>query len=370
MPSPRATVNIILSYAPGVGKTTHILKEAQRLKQSGLDVVIGFAETRDRPETMRHLEGLEIVPGRQVVHRGITVREMDLAALIKRRPALAIIDDAAHLNPPGFSNRVRYLDILDLAEQGIPVLTTLDLLHIESLADAIRQTTQITIRKKVPDAFLIQADQVILLDLAVDELLLRWKSGKLSPLDNHSNLLKSLFTTDNLTFLRHTAMQECAEILERKSRMTTRLQRFRAAQPDNPVAPRILVCSAPPLFPCSRGLIRFAWHLADSLNTPWFLVHIPQGPTGKEPPITPLITLAEELGAEIKILKPTTDPIHPLLDFARAHGVGHILAHHTRQQKTIYAKWRHPFTQVPLQQYINEGEEFHFHLLANTGTHS
>ncbi|NGZ29360.1 MAG: hypothetical protein G8345_21050 [Magnetococcales bacterium] len=210
-------LRIFMGYAPGVGKSSRLLQEAHRLKEKKVDVVVGFIEARDRPATVALLDGLPVVEAKRVVHRNVSVREMDVAAILQRRPAVAIIDDAAHLNPPGFTNRFRYQDILEVVTSGIDVYCSLDIFQVESLLEIVVQTTGATLRKSVPDSFLIQADQVQLVELAEEILLERWQKGLLHPLEMPSHPLGKLFTPDHLTFLRLLTLREMFQLHEKKA---------------------------------------------------------------------------------------------------------------------------------------------------------
>src|SRR3989339_118152 len=174
----RGRLKIYLGFAAGVGKTVRMLKEAQALKQRGVDVVLAYIEPHGRSETADLIGDLELVPRQQFEYRGITVEEMDLDAVLARRPEIAIVDEVAHTNVPLCRNRKRYQDILEMTQAGLNVICAFNIQHLESLNNLIERTVEIPIRETVPDSLIKQADQVVTVDLAVEDLMERLKSGK------------------------------------------------------------------------------------------------------------------------------------------------------------------------------------------------
>src|SRR5215813_10861063 len=175
----RGRLKVYIGPAAGVGKTYRMLEEAHALQRRGVDVVLGFVETHDRADTAALLEGLEQVPRRRVDYRGLTVEEMDLDAVLARHPQVAVVDEIAHTNVPGSRNKKRYQDVLELLDAGINVVCAFNVQHLESLKDVVERATGVTIRETVPDSFLKQADQVVNLDLAAEDLLERLRAGKI-----------------------------------------------------------------------------------------------------------------------------------------------------------------------------------------------
>src|SRR5262245_18249452 len=206
----RGKLKIFLGAAPGVGKTYEMLQAARRRKADGVDVVIGVVETHGRKETEALLEGFETLPRRQVNYQGRILWEMDVDAILVRRPALVLVDELAHTNAPGSRHPKRYLDVEELLAAGIDVFSTLNIQHIESLNDVVAQITRIRVRETVPDRVLVAA-QVEVIDLTPDELIQRLHEGKVYVRDATQRALKHYFSPGNLTALRELALQRAAE---------------------------------------------------------------------------------------------------------------------------------------------------------------
>lgn len=198
----RGRLKIYIGFAAGVGKTYRMLEEAHALKRRGVDVVLGFIETHGRAETAALIEGLEYVPRRKVEYRGLVVEEMDLDAVIARQPQVALVDEVAHTNAPDARNRKRYQDVLDILAAGINVICAFNVQHLESLKDIVERTTGVVIRETVPDSFLKQADQIVNLDLAAEDLLDRLRAGKIYDKEKVEWALAHFFKEANLATLR------------------------------------------------------------------------------------------------------------------------------------------------------------------------
>src|SRR5882724_8323145 len=175
----RGRLKVFIGSAAGVGKTYQMLEEAHALKKRGVDVVLAFIETHGRAETAVLIEGLEVIPRRRFEYRGVAVEEMDLDAVLGRRPQVAIVDELPHTNTPGSRHKKRYQDVLELLDAGINVICAMNIQHLESLNDLVKQATEVVVRETVPDSFLKQADQVVNLDLTVEDLLDRLRAGKI-----------------------------------------------------------------------------------------------------------------------------------------------------------------------------------------------
>jgi two-component system sensor histidine kinase KdpD len=195
----RGRLKLYVGFAAGVGKTYRMLQEAHDLRRRGVDVVVGFIEPHGRPETEALLDGLEIVPRQRTDYRGVMVEEMDLNAVLRRKPQVAIVDEIPHTNAPGSSNRKRYQDVLALLDAGINVIGALNVQHLESLNGLIERVTNVAVRETVPDSFLKQADQVVNLDLAVEDLQERLRAGKIYALDKIPWALENFFKDQNLS---------------------------------------------------------------------------------------------------------------------------------------------------------------------------
>jgi two-component system sensor histidine kinase KdpD len=326
----RGRLKLYIGFAAGVGKTYRMLEEAHALKKRGVDIVIGFVETHGRADTHALIEGLEVVQRRQVEYRGVIVEEMSLNNILKRKPAVAIVDELAHTNVPGSRNRKRYQDVVELLEAGINVIGAFNVQHLESLKDVVERVTGVAIRETVPDSFLKQADQVVNLDLSVEDLQERLRAGKIYGADKVGWALEHFFKDGNLAHLRELALREVAESVERASARRPPTADAVASADRSAPGMRVMVClsSASP-----RGsiLVRKGSRLAGRLSTDWFVVFVE---TPAEAPdridseaqrhLMANTDLARELGAEVVKLQ-SSDPVHAILEFARSHSVGHVV---------------------------------------------
>src|SRR5215510_2949730 len=215
--SKRGRLKVYIGFAAGVGKTYRMLEEAHELHKRGVDVVLAFIETHGRAETAGLIEGLEVIPRRRIEYRAVGVEEMDLDAVLARRPQVAIVDEVAHTNVPGSRNNKRYQDIFEILDAGINVIAAFNVQHLESLKDLVERATGVVIRETVPDTFLKQADQVVNDDLAVEDFLEQLKAGKIYDQPNISLALTNFFKEENLSPLRELALREVAESLDRSS---------------------------------------------------------------------------------------------------------------------------------------------------------
>src|SRR5271170_706838 len=218
--SQRGRLKVYLGFGPGVGKTYRMLQEAHQLKREGINVVIGLAETHGRADTERLLEGLEIVPRRKMEYRGITIEEMDVDAILARRPQVAVVDELAHTNAPGSRNGKRYQDVQDLLAAGIHVISALNIQHLESLYNTVEQLIGVKVRERLPDSVLAEADQIINIDLSAEDLQQRLREGKIYPTERVQSSLENFFTNSNLEHLRELALRELASQIDFKRRET------------------------------------------------------------------------------------------------------------------------------------------------------
>ena len=207
----RARLRIYIGAAPGVGKTYQMLQEAHALRASGLDVVVGVVETYGRRETEAQVKDLEIVPRRKVEYRGAVLEEMDVEAIIRRRPRVCVVDELAHTNVPGSRHAKRYEDVLELLEAGIHVMTAVNIQHLETLNDAVARATGVRVRETVPDTFLDRADEVINVDVTVEELRSRLREGKIYKPEKVEQALANFFRKGNLSTLRELALRAVAD---------------------------------------------------------------------------------------------------------------------------------------------------------------
>src|SRR5271170_633459 len=216
--SQRGRLKVYLGYGPGVGKTYRMLQEAHRLKGEGIDVVVGLVETHGREETAKLIDGLELVPRRKVEYHQIIVEEMDVDAVINRHPQVAIVDELAHTNVPGSKNAKRYQDVQDILAAGIHVISALNIQHLESLYNTVEQLVGVKVRERIPDSVLAEADQIVNIDLAAEDLQQRLRDGKIYPKERIAASLENFFTNSNLEHLRELALRELASQIDFKRR--------------------------------------------------------------------------------------------------------------------------------------------------------
>src|SRR5437660_5017849 len=257
-------LKIFIGAAPGVGKTYKMLEEARAKRKDGGDVVVGVVETHGRAEAEPLLAGLEIIPRRRVDYRGRTLEEMDLDAIVARRPHLVLVDELAHTNAPGSRHPKRYLDVEELLANRIDVYTTVNVQHIESLNDVVPQITRVRIRETVPDSIFDRADAIELVDLTPDDLIQRLKEGKVYVPQQAERALAHYFSPGNLTALRELALRCTAERVDEQ--LLTHMQAHAIPGPWA-AGERIVVCVSED--PRAAGLVRYAKRLADRLHAPW-----------------------------------------------------------------------------------------------------
>lgn len=361
----RGRLKLYVGFAAGVGKTYRMLEEAHALRQRGVDIVLGLVEAHGRPDTVALVDGLEVVPRRIIDHRGVKVEEMDLDAVLARRPGIAIIDEIPHTNAPGSRNRKRYQDVLELLNAGINVIAALNVQHLEGLRDVIERVTGVVIRETVPDRFLAEADQVVNIDLSVEDLLERFKAGKIYAEDKVEWALAHFFQDKHLSTLRELALREVAGALETSvERADARNQANRASSTRS----RVLVCMSS--LPTDGGqLLRRGSRMAGRLNTDWYALYVEV--PGESPEridaeaqrhLHDNIELARELGAEVQRVK-ATDPVAAILDFARSHNVGDIVIGRSRQ-----GGWRDLLARTIPLRIVREADGFDVHIVAVDGT--
>jgi two-component system sensor histidine kinase KdpD len=362
--SKRGRLKLYIGFAAGVGKTYRMLEEAHALGKRSVDIVVGFVETHGRAETQALIEGLEVIPRRQIEYRGVVIEEMSLNNILKRSPAVTIVDELAHTNVPGSRNRKRYQDVLELLDAGINVIGAFNVQHLESLKDVVERFTGVAIRETVPDSFLKQADQVVNLDLSVEDLQERLRAGRIYGADKIGWALEHFFQDENLGHLRELALREVAESVERASAQRPAAADAVASAERAAPGSRVMVClsSASP-----RGgiLVRKGSRLAGRLNTDWFVVFV------ETPSETPdridaeaqrhLMTntdLARELGAEVVRLRAPA-PAHAILEFARSHSVGHIVVGRSYQ-----AAWKQVLGRTLPLRLVREASGLDVHVVS------
>jgi two-component system, OmpR family, sensor histidine kinase KdpD len=260
-------LKIYLGPAPGVGKTYQMLIEGNRLRRQGVDVVIGYVEPHDRPETTAQIGDLEIVPPKIAKYHGITLKEMDLDAVLARKPTVALVDELAHTNAPQSRNRKRYEDVQDLLRAGINVITTVNIQHFESLYNIVEETTGVKVKERVPDEIVAQADQIVNIDLPAEDLLERLEAGKIYPKERIETALANFFKSKNLTRLREMTFSETANILDRRSREG-------AESGSNVGGLGQVMVAISSSGPDPGRLLRKTARLAAQLNAQWYAVYV------------------------------------------------------------------------------------------------
>ncbi len=352
----RGRLKLYVGFAAGVGKTFRMLEEAHDLRRRGVDVVVGFVETHGRAETAALIEGLEVVPRRRVEYRGVAVEEMDLDAVLARKPQVAVVDEIPHTTAPGSPHRRRWQDVLALLDAGINVIGALNVQHLESLGGLIERATGVVVRETVPDTFLKQADQVVNLDLAVEDLQERLRAGKIYAAEKIPWALENFFKDQNLSTLRELALREVAESVDRAG-AARRL-------PELKTADRVMVCLAsnPPR---AKRLLSRASRMAGRLNTDWFVVYVE---TPREAPemidseaqrhLLANIEKARELGGQVVRLK-SDDPAQAILDFARTHDVAHIIV-----GRSLQPWWSQVLRGSVVVRLLREATDFDLHVVS------
>jgi two-component system sensor histidine kinase KdpD len=324
--SERGRLKIYLGYGPGVGKTYQMLSEAHRLKKEGIDIVVGLVETHGRAETEKLVAGLEMIPRRVSEYHGIIVDEMDVDAVIARKPQVAVIDELAHTNVPGSRNAKRYQDVQDVLAAGIHVISALNVQHLESLYNTVEKLVGVKVRERLPDSVLAEADQIVNIDLAAEDLQSRLRDGKIYPRDRVASSLENFFTASNLEHLRELTLRELASQLDFKRRELTP----DGNKTDNGAPDQVMVCLSS-RGPNSARLLRFGSRLAGRLNRNWYAVYV-QTPS-EEPTVIDAKTqrllndtldLAKQLGATVFPYK-GQDVADTILRFAAEYRIGQIV---------------------------------------------
>ena len=319
-------LKIFVGAAPGVGKTYEMLQQAHARRKDGYDVVVGIVETHGRKETEALLEGLEAVPRRRVEYKGQSLEEMDLDAIIARRPQIVLVDELAHTNAEGSRHPKRYLDVEELMARGIDVYTTVNIQHIESLNDVVAQITHVRVRETVPDAVFDRADAVELVDLTPEDLIQRLKEGKVYVPRQAERALEHFFSPANLTALRELALRRTADRVDEQ--LLTEMQAH-AIQGPWAAGERILVCVSED--PRSAGLVRYAKRLSDRLHGSWTALYVEgrrslQLSEEERDRIADTLRLAEALGGEAITLPATSRHIaEDVISYCQANNVTQIV---------------------------------------------
>jgi two-component system sensor histidine kinase KdpD len=320
----RGRLKVFLGAAPGVGKTYEMLATAQARRREGIDVVIGIVETHGRAETEALVGGLEVIPRRTVEYRGRQLTEMDLDAILQRKPELVLVDELAHSNAPESRHPKRYLDVEELLAAGIDVYTTLNIQHVESLNDVVAQITRIRVRETVPDSVIDGADEVEIIDLTPQDLIQRLQDGKVYIARQAERAVRHYFSPGNLTALRELALRRTAQ---RVDEQMVGYMRSHAISGPWAAGERVLVCVGGE--PGNTAVIRHTRRLADRLHAPWAAIHVEtpaviRAGEDERNRIAEALRLAQRLGAEAVSI-PGTDIADTVLDYARANNFTNVV---------------------------------------------
>ena len=332
----RGKLRIFLGAAPGVGKTYEMLLAGRARKAEGLDVVIGVVETHGRKETESLVQGFEVIARASLSYKGRTLQEMDLDAILARKPELVLVDELAHTNAPGSRHPKRYLDIEELLAAGIDVYTTVNIQHVESLNDVVAQITRIRVRETVPDSIIDRADDIEVIDLTPGDLIERLKQGKVYLPKTAKSAIENYFSPGNLTALRELALRRTAQRVDEQ--LVRHMQEHAIAGPWA-AGDRVLVCIDEATR--SPALIRYGRRLAERLRAPWTVVTVETARSARfseaeRDRIAIAMRLAETLGAETMTL-PGGGVAEEAMRFAREHNVTHIVI--GRSDKSRWREW-------------------------------
>ncbi len=320
-----AKLRVYIGAAPGVGKTYQMLEDAHLLIKQGVDVVSGLIETHGRADTQAMIQNIEIIPQKEIGYRSVKLREMDLDAILARRPHTCIVDELAHTNVPGSRNRKRYEDVLELLDAGINVMTALNIQHIETLNDAVARSANTQIRETVPDSILKRADEVVNVDITVEELRLRLRQGKIYAPEKVEQALSNFFRKGNLNMLRELALRTTAEEVGTRAAEYRRNQGLEQA----PMPEKVMVCLTPR--PGADRLLRLGARLAGRLSSDWYVVRVESPDFDERHSDQEAAHRMEEyqrngreLGAKVVVLK-SKNVSNALIEFAKQENLSHVV---------------------------------------------
>jgi two-component system sensor histidine kinase KdpD len=311
----RGRLKIYLGMAAGVGKTMRMLEDAHTMRRAGVDVVVGLVETHGRAETAARIADLEVIPRRRVSYRDVVIEEMDLGAILARRPDVIVVDELPHSNASGSKNEKRWHDVEEILASGISVMTALNVQHLEGVQDIVRSATGIDIRERVPDRIVREADSVVLVDLPVAELQERLREGKIYPPEQAARALENFFRTEFLLRLRELALLQTATFSGRAASVVQAGAEVRLAVA-LPFEPEI-----------AKPLVLRASRLAGRMNTRWYAIYVrrrrahPENITAEQHrKLSENVQLAISLGATV-ITRESEDVVGALLDFVKSEGI-------------------------------------------------
>jgi two-component system, OmpR family, sensor histidine kinase KdpD len=320
-----AKLRVYIGAAAGVGKTYRMLEHAHALVRQGEDVVLGLIETHGRAETEALVQDLEIIPLKEIAYRTVKLREMDLDAILARRPQTVVVDELAHTNVPGSRNRKRYEDVIELLDAGINVMTAVNVQHLETLNDAVSRSASTRIRETIPDSFLKRADEVVNVDVPIDELRARLRAGKIYPQEKVEQALANFFRKGNLTMLRELALRATAE------QVGAAASQYRVSQglEQAPLPEKVMVCLTSR--PGAVRLVRTGARIAGRLATNWYAVYAEtpdgerrHGDAESKARLEEFKRMASELGAHVVTLK-GKNTADLLIEFAKKENISHVV---------------------------------------------
>jgi two-component system sensor histidine kinase KdpD len=356
----RGKLKIFLGYAAGVGKTYAMLEAAHQRRTEGVDVIVGYVETHGRAETETMLAGLEQIPPRTVEYRQVVLEEMDLDAILVRRPQLVLVDELAHTNAPGSIHPKRYQDIEHLLSSGIDVYTTLNIQHLESISDVVSQITGAEVRERIPDSVIDASTEIELIDLPPDELLQRLRDGKVYIPPQAQRALQKFFRTGNLTALRELTMRRAAQRVDDQVRA---YMQTRSIPGPWPVNERLLVCVS--YSPFSERLVRAARRLADELGAEWQAVYI-ETPgynrlsSQEKDQLGHTLQLVEELGG--KSLTLLGDSVaSEVLDYARRHNFTKLIV-----GRPLRSRWTELLRRSIVDEILHQSGDIDLYVVSDT----
>ncbi len=351
-------LKIFLGASPGVGKTFAMIEEARVRQRAGRDVVVALVETHGRAETAALLDTLEQLPRRQVDYRGQVLSELDVDALLARRPAIALIDELAHTNAPGSRHPKRWQDVVEVLDAGIDVVTTLNIQHVESLNDVVARITGVRVQETVPDQILQRADQIELIDLPPEELIKRLEDGKVYVPQQIGRALDNFFGKGKLTALRELALRTAASRVD--AEMLDWMQAHAVKGPW-PAEERLLVCINEA--PVARSLVRAGKRMAERARLPWIVATVltPRHealPSDARVVTTEALRLAESLGAETVVLRAETDAAGEILRYARQRNVSRLVIGRPRSQRSWWQRLVGAFREPVADRLLDDATDF------------
>ncbi|TWI01894.1 two-component system sensor histidine kinase KdpD [Luteimonas cucumeris] len=348
-------LKVFLGAAPGVGKTYAMLSRAAEMKRQGIDVVVGVVETHGRSETAALLEGLEVLPKKQIEHRDHRLQEFDIDAMLARRPQVALIDELAHRNVPGSRHERRWQDVVELLDAGIDVYTTINIQHLESLNDIVHRITGVRVTETVPDAILDRLRDIVLVDLPPRELVERLKQGKVYVPEQAAHALQAFFSPSNLTALRELAMQTAAD------RVDSDLRDAQSARGISGLGVRRGVLVAIDGRGQSEYMVRVGRRLAERRDAPWAVVTVQAGRVSdakQQLELDRAFALARRLGGDAAVVQ-GGNVVDGLLDHAARIGASAIVLGRTRERP-----WARMFNRTLTQQLIQRGAHYELTIIS------